>query len=69
MGFAPPAQDATAPPAQAAALKAIVASGRLADLRWPDFSDYKVLVDGFYAPAGTRRPGPREASRPHRRSL
>ena len=21
-------------------------------MRWPDFSDYKVLVDGFYAPAG-----------------
>ena len=40
------------PPAQAAALRDIVASGRLADLRWPDFSDYKVLVDGFYAPAG-----------------
>jgi murein L,D-transpeptidase YcbB/YkuD len=52
MGFAPPAQDATVAPAQAAALKQIVASGRLADMRWPDFSDYKVLVDGFYAPAG-----------------
>jgi hypothetical protein len=52
MGFVPPAQDAAAPPAQAAALKQIVASGRLADMRWPDFSDYKVLVDGFYAPAG-----------------
>ena len=39
-------------PAQAAALKNIAATGRLADLRWPDFSDYKVLVDGFYAPAG-----------------
>ena len=52
MGFVPPAQDAAVAPAQAAALKQIVASGRLADMRWPDFSDYKVLVDGFYAPAG-----------------
>ena len=43
-------QDAAAAPAQAAALREIVASGRLADLRWPDFSDYKVSVDGFYAP-------------------
>ncbi len=47
----PQPQDVAAPPAQAAALRDIVASGRLADLRWPDFSDYKVLVDGFYAPA------------------
>ena len=52
MGFAPPAQDAAVAPAQAAALKQIVASGRVPDMRWPDFSDYKVLVDGFYAPAG-----------------
>ena len=51
MGFVPPTQDMAAPPAQAAALREIVASGRLADLRWPDFSDYKVSVDGFYAPA------------------
>ena len=49
----PPPQDvAAAPPAQTAALRDIVGSGRLADLRWPDFSDYRVLVDGFYAPAG-----------------
>ncbi len=33
-------------------MRQIVASGRLADLRWPDFSDYRVLVEGFYAPAG-----------------
>ncbi len=44
-------QDAAVAPAPAA-LRDIVASGRLADLRWPDFSDYKALVDGFYAPAG-----------------
>ncbi len=52
MSFVPPTQDAAVAPAQAAALREIVASGHLADLRWPDFSDYKVLVDGFYAPAG-----------------
>ena len=47
-----PQEGASAPPAQSAVSKDIVASGRLTDLRWPDFSDYKVLVDGFYAPAG-----------------
>ena len=53
VNFRPPPQDAAAPaPAQAATVKDIVASGRLADLRWPDFSDYKALVDTFYAPAG-----------------
>ncbi len=52
MTFVPPPQDVAVAPAQAAALREIVASGRLADLRWPDFSDYKVLVDGFYSPAG-----------------
>ncbi len=52
MSFVPPTQDVAVAPAQAAALRDIVASGRLADLRWPDFSDYRVLVDGFYAPAG-----------------
>ncbi len=51
MSFGTRPQDAAAAPAQAAALRDIVASGRLADLRWPDFSDYRVLVDGFYAPA------------------
>jgi murein L,D-transpeptidase YcbB/YkuD len=29
-------------------LREIVASGRLADLRWPDFSDYKAQVTEFY---------------------
>ena len=33
-------------------LRDIVASGHLADLRWPDFSDYKVHLENFYGPAG-----------------
>jgi murein L,D-transpeptidase YcbB/YkuD len=33
-------------------LSAIVASGDLADLRWPDFSDYRVHLINFYRPAG-----------------
>jgi murein L,D-transpeptidase YcbB/YkuD len=40
------AQTASAPDAS---LQAIAASGRLEDLRWPDFSDYAVLVRTFYA--------------------
>ena len=52
VSFRPGPQGASVAPAQASALRDIVASGRLADLRWPDFSDYKARVDGFYAPAG-----------------
>jgi L,D-transpeptidase YcbB len=33
-----------------AALQEIVAAGRLSDLRWPDFSDYRNLVKDFYDP-------------------
>ncbi|HEX4576846.1 MAG TPA: L,D-transpeptidase family protein [Edaphobacter sp.] len=36
----------------AAKLSAIVGSGRLEDLRWPDFSDYRVHLTNFYRPAG-----------------
>ena len=32
------------------ALREIVASGHLADLRWPDFSDYKIHLTNFYEP-------------------
>jgi len=46
-------EAAVAPRPGASALRDIVASGRLADLRWPDFSDYRALVDGFYAPGYT----------------
>jgi L,D-transpeptidase YcbB len=35
-----------------AQLSAIVASGNLADLRWPDFSDYKTHLTNFYRPTG-----------------
>jgi murein L,D-transpeptidase YcbB/YkuD len=34
------------------ALREIVAAGRLADLRWPDFSDYRIHVKTFYEPSG-----------------
>jgi murein L,D-transpeptidase YcbB/YkuD len=42
-------QAASAPPADAE-LREIVASGRLDDLRWPDFSDYKSHLESFYGP-------------------
>ncbi|WP_158792607.1 murein L,D-transpeptidase [Granulicella sp. L60] len=54
-------QKKTTPPAAAATqkldgasaqLSAIVASGNLADLRWPDFSDYKTHLTNFYRPTG-----------------
>src|SRR5262245_60110038 len=32
-------------------LQSMVRSGRLDDLRWPDFPDYRVHVDEFYRPA------------------
>jgi murein L,D-transpeptidase YcbB/YkuD len=35
-----------------AALREIVASGRLSDLRWPDFSDYRAHLQSLYEPAG-----------------
>ncbi len=33
-------------------LRSIVAAGRLADLRWPDFSDYRADVQSFYDAGG-----------------
>src|ERR1700752_3818316 len=41
-----------APPGDGSALRDIVASGHLSDLRWPDFSDYVVWLTRFYEPAG-----------------
>ena len=32
-------------------LRDIIASARLADLRWPDFSDYKSHLTNFYEPS------------------
>src|SRR3984885_16200661 len=40
------------PDGAAARLSAIVASGRLEDLRWPDFSDYRSHLTNFYRPSG-----------------
>src|SRR3984957_584255 len=34
------------------ALRGVADAGRLADLRWPDFSDYRLHVQNFYAPTG-----------------
>lgn len=40
----PPASKSTA------TIRSIVTSGRLADLRWPNFSDYRASADTFYKP-------------------
>ena len=40
------------PDGVAARLSAIVASGHLEDLRWPDFSDYRLHLTNFYRPSG-----------------
>ena len=37
---------------QVAALRAIVGAGRLEDLRWPNFPDYRVHVENFYRRSG-----------------
>lgn len=46
------AGSAQKPDGAAARLSAIVVSGRLADLRWPNFSDYRLHVTNFYRPSG-----------------
>ena len=33
-------------------MSAIVSSGRLEDLRWPDFADYRLDLTNFYRPSG-----------------
>ena len=40
------------PTGVASRLTAIVASGHLDDLRWPDFSDYRSHLTNFYRPSG-----------------
>jgi hypothetical protein len=35
-----------------AALRQVVAAGQLAELRWPNFSDYQVYLKNFYEPSG-----------------
>ena len=42
------AATGTPQPETSAALRAIVAAGRLPDLRWPNFSDYSAQVKSFY---------------------
>src|SRR5207253_4526450 len=41
---------AGSPPNASNVLREIVTSGRLSDLRWPDFSDYRVHLENFYEP-------------------
>ena len=47
-------QDATASgvPQAETFLRNIVATGRLPELRWPNFSDYRTHVANFYEPTG-----------------
>ena len=40
------------PDGAATRLSAIIASGSLDDLRWPDFSDYRLHLTNFYRPTG-----------------
>jgi murein L,D-transpeptidase YcbB/YkuD len=51
---ATPASASSTPKLKGAAarLSGIVASGRLEDLRWPDFSDYRSHLASFYRPSG-----------------
>ena len=37
---------------QVTALRAVVGAGRLEDLRWPNFPDYRVHVETFYRSSG-----------------
>jgi L,D-transpeptidase YcbB len=62
--FSEPGRQASAAdsPVGNPALRDIVASGRLADLRWPNFSDYKISVLKFYEPAGFAPAWVREAA-------
>lgn len=49
---APPARTPASSPQKlgeaSAQLHAIIISARLEDLRWPNFSDYRVHLDNFY---------------------
>jgi murein L,D-transpeptidase YcbB/YkuD len=52
--FPPPGPQTTVggSPGSNAGLREMVASGHLPDLRWPDFSDYKIRLTNFYEPTG-----------------
>jgi murein L,D-transpeptidase YcbB/YkuD len=47
-----PGDQARLSPAGTTAMQAIVESGHLADLRWPDFTDYRQHVKDFYDAGG-----------------
>ncbi len=44
-------QTAASPSGNPAALREVVEIGRLSDLRWPDFSDYRTILENFYGPS------------------
>jgi len=50
-------------------LREIVSAGHLSDLRWPEFSDYKVPLQSFYAPAGYAPAWLREDGKPTSQAL
>jgi murein L,D-transpeptidase YcbB/YkuD len=50
---APPVTALTSPQTDASTrLREIAAAGKLPELRWPDFSDYRMHVQNFYEPTG-----------------
>jgi L,D-transpeptidase YcbB len=51
-GAKPKAQPKTSTEEPAATLQEVVRSGNLPDLRWPNFTDYRLHVEGFYRSAG-----------------
>ena len=46
-----PQTTPAAPAVNPAALREVVEIGRLADLRWPDFADYRTILEDFYGPS------------------
>ena len=51
LALAGPVPAAGQAPDTAPTIRSIVSAGRLADLRWPDFSDYRKILESFYGPA------------------
>ena len=51
-GLVPCPAEPAVPPDCGSALCRLAASGNLASLRWPDFTDYRARVEEFYAPGG-----------------
>src|SRR5215472_17058326 len=46
------AEKPSSPHGADARIRQIIDSGRLSDLRWPDFSDYRAHVKSFYESSG-----------------